>query len=429
MRRRVHEFLQNGPQWAVAGYSILFSFTTYFCMYAFRKPFAAASYTGTVHLGPLGTIDWKIVFILAQVVGYTLSKFFGIKLVSEAGADNRGRRILGLMLFSELALVGFALVPMAAKPLFLFLNGLPLGMIWGLVFSYLEGRRLTTLFGATLSASFIVSSGVVKSVAKTVLGAGISEMWMPAVVGLLFLLPLCVSVWALDRLPPPTREEEAVRAKRRPMVAADRRAFLVRYWFPIFWLTALYMVLTAYRDFRDNFAREIWDALGFGASAGIFSATEVPIAVIVLLTLGALALIADPRRSFRTVFALMVAGVVLIGAATFAFEHGWLGPQLWMTSVGLGLFIAYVPFGCIFYDDLLAVTGFLGTAGFMIYVSDAFGYLGSIVVLLYRNFGETHLSWLQFFIGFSYVTSAFCLFGFALAWLSLNTRRREEIAH
>jgi len=419
---RVHSYLQTGPRWVVAAYSILFSFSTYFCMYAFRKPFTVAAIPGAVALGPLGTVDWKIVFILAQVVGYTLSKFFGIKWVSEADAAHRGRRILRLMAFAELALVAFAVVPMGWKPLFLLLNGLPLGMIWGLVFAYLEGRRLTTLFGATLSASFIVSSGVVKTAAKALLHSGVTDMWMPAVCGALFWVPLYVSVWALDRLPPPSAEEEALRMRRQPMRAGDRKAFLSRYWFPIFWLTLLYMVLTAYRDFRDNFAREIWDAIGFGDRADVFSATEVPIAVIVLLVLGGMALIRDPQRSFRTVYALMVLGVALIGGSTFAYQGGVLSPALWMGAVGLGLFIAYVPFGCIFYDDLLAVSGFAGTAGFMIYVSDAFGYLGSIAVLLYRNFGKANLSWLQFFVGFSYVTSAFCLAGFAIAWLTLDKR-------
>ena len=46
----------------------------------------------------------------------------------------------------------------------MFMNGLFLGMIWGLVFSYMEGRRVSEVLGAVLCASFIVSSGAVKSV-------------------------------------------------------------------------------------------------------------------------------------------------------------------------------------------------------------------------------------------------------------------------
>ena len=67
------------------------------------------------------------------------------------------------------------------------LNGLPLGMIWGLVFSYLEGRRQTELLGAGLSVSFIFSSGVVKSVGKVLMqDFGVTQMWMPFLTGLIF---------------------------------------------------------------------------------------------------------------------------------------------------------------------------------------------------------------------------------------------------
>ena len=77
-----------------------------------------------------------------------------------------------------------------------------------------------------------------------------------------------------------------------------------------------------------------------------------------------------------------------------------------MILVGTGLYLAYVPYGCVLFDRLIAAVGAVGTAGFLIYVTDAFGYLGSVTLLLYKNFGHADLSWLDFFIAFSYVTSA-----------------------
>ena len=44
-------------------------------------------------------------------------------------------------------------------------------------------------------------------------------------------------------------------------------------------------------------------------------------------------------------------------------------------------------------------------AGFLIYIADATGYLGSVLVLLYKNFGAAELSWLDFFVQASYVLS------------------------
>ena len=57
----------------------------------------------------------------------------------------------------EVALLLFALVPAPYNFGCLFLNGLPLGMVFGLVLSFLEGRRLTEALAAGLCASFIVA--------------------------------------------------------------------------------------------------------------------------------------------------------------------------------------------------------------------------------------------------------------------------------
>src|SRR4051812_36858539 len=117
------------------------AFSTYFCMYAFPKPFGAASYPGRGWPG----LEWKTFFLTTQGIGYTLSKFLGIKWGSEVTRAQRLRMLIGLVLGSELALLGFAALPPAGKAVALFFNGLPLGMIWGLVVRYLEGRRASEL--------------------------------------------------------------------------------------------------------------------------------------------------------------------------------------------------------------------------------------------------------------------------------------------
>jgi hypothetical protein len=117
------------------------------------------------------------------------------------------------------------------------------------------------------------------------------------------------------------------------------------------------------------------------------------------------------------VHAVMLAGSLLIGASTWAFDAGLIAPMTWMGCVGLGLYLGYVPFGCVLFDRLIAAVGFVGTAGFMIYVTDAFGYLGSVSLLLYKNFGEPDLSWLDFFRGFSYITALLCSAAFVFSML------------
>lgn len=420
----VTRWLERAPAAVFSVYATFAAFATYFCMYGFRKGFAAGTFPGSVALPLLPPLDLKTLFIIAQVLGYCASKFLGIKVVSEMRPERRALSILGFIGVSELGLILFALVPAPWSALCLVLNGLPLGMIWGLVFGFLEGRRVSDLLGAGLCASFIVASGFVKTLGKLTLGWGVPEVWMPAVVGALFSLPLVLFVWLLAQVPPPSAEDEAQRTKRAPMDAPARRAFFRRYAGGLVALTAGYMALTAYRDFRDNFARELWDALGYGKEPAILTTAEIPVALGSLLVVALMMGIRSNRAALMAIHGMLLGGAALIGGSTLLHEAGVLGPVPWMICVGLGLYIGYVPFNCVLFDRLIAAVGSVATAGFLIYVADAFGYLGSVGLLLYRSFGQARLSWIEFFRGFSYATAAICgaLFAVGAAYFWVRTR-------
>lgn len=383
-------------------FCIVAAFCTYSCMYAFRKPFAAATFENESFWG----VDYKILLITAQVLGYTASKFIGIRVISEMNSRWRSAGILLLVTTAALALLGFALAPAPWGILFLFLNGLPLGMVWGLVFSYLEGRQTTEVLGAGLSVSFIFSSGFVKSIGMYVmLDWGVSELWMPVVTGSLFLIPLFGFVWMLDRIPEPSPDDVARRTKRAPMNRSQRRQFLAEFGVGMFLLTLVYMLLTAFRDFRDNFSAEIWQSLGYGDNAEIFTLTEIPVSVAILCLLSLLMAIRNNFLALTVNYLIILAGFGLAGASTLMFQNHLLSAPVWMILVGLGLYLGYVPFNSILFDRLIAAFRISGNVGFLIYLADSFGYLGSVVILFYKNFGFANLSWLEFFTQAIYVVS------------------------
>ena len=383
----------------------LAGFSAYFAMYAFRKPFSAATFD--VVPGWTFALDYKIALVLAQVVGYALSKLIGIKVVSELDPARRASAIVGLILLSWVALILFAIIPAPWNVAAMFLNGLALGFIWGLVFGFMEGRRTSEVLGAVVCASFIVSSGAVKTVGKLLMTHWhVSAFWMPAAAGALFLPVVFLSVWALSVLPPPDALDEAARVRRAPMHAAARASFLAEYGIGIGLLVITYILATALRDFRDNFAAELWVGLGHGNGAAIFTASEVPVAMLALVVLGLIIAVRDNVRAFMVIHAVIVAGLLLLGGSTLAFRAGWLGPIAWMILSGAGLYMVYTPFNAMLFDRLIAVSGRVGTAGFLIYLADASGYAGSCALLLWRNFGLVSLNWLQVFIASVYATSA-----------------------
>jgi hypothetical protein len=274
-------------------------------LYAFRKPFSAATFA--LVPGWTFALDYKIALVIAQVAGYALSKLIGIKVISELDPAKRASAIIVLILLSWAALVLFALIPVPWNVAAMFLNGLPLGMIWGLVFGFMEGRRTSEVLGAVVCASFIVSSGAVKSVGKLLMANWhVSPFWMPAAAGALFLPLLLLSVLALSALPPPNALDEAA----------------------------------------------------------IFTASELPVAILALSTLGFIITVRDNTRALMVIHAVIVAGLALLGGSTWAFQAGWLG---------------------------------------------------SCALLIWRNFGLMQLNWLQVFTASAYGTS---ILGMVLVGLS-----------
>ena len=64
-----------------------------------------------------------------------------------------------------------------------------------------------------------------------------------------------------------------------------------------------------------------------------------------------------------------------------------------MTLVGLGLYMGYIPFNCILFERLIATFRKAGNVGFLIYIADSFGYLGSVCVIVSKSVYSNKLPW------------------------------------
>jgi hypothetical protein len=396
------QFLQNNSrykkllsnQFAIAIYAAMVTFLTYAVVYAFRKPFTAGTFEGLSFWG----INYKVCLVISQALGYTMSKFYGIKFIAELKRFGRWKIILLLIGISWLALFFFAIVPAPYNIPFLFINGFPLGMIWGIIFSYVEGRRATDFIGAALAVSFIFSSGFVKSVAKyLMLDYGVTEFWSPFITGLIFIIPLLLFVYLLEKIPLPSAADISIRQERIPMTKEKRKILFLNFLPGLSTLIIIYIFLTIFRDLRDNFASDIWVELGFANQASIFTTIEIPVTVIVLVIIAAMVFIKNNFTAFITAHVLIIIGFAISGISTWLFTQQMLHPVNWMMLVGLGSYMAYIPFNCILFERMLAAFQFTGNVGFLMYLADSFGYLGNIVVLLSKEIFKVELHWVSFY--------------------------------
>jgi len=113
----------------------------------------------------------------------------------------------------------------------------------------------------------------------------------------------------------------------------------------------------------------------------------------------------------------MAGGAAMMGISTILLDHDAINGQWWMILVGLGSYLAYVPFGSVLFDRLIASTRTTGTAVFAIYVADAIGYTGSIGVQLYKDLGQSDISRLEFFRLMTYGLSILALVGLTASCL------------
>lgn len=384
----------SGKRMLVVVCAAITAFLAYSSVYAYRKPFTVATFEGISYWN----ISYQTLLIISQVIGYMLSKFAGIKFIAELKSFGRFRTGIILTGIAWLCLLGFGLVPAPWGMLFMFVNGFMLGFMWGVIFSYIEGRRTTDLLGAVMAVSFIFAGGFTRSVAKWLMMEwGVSEKWMPFYTGLVFAIPLLVFLWLLEKIPPPDETDRRERTTRMPMNAESRKLFFKTFGTGLVIVTVTYLFLTVMRDIRDNYMANIWNELGYGSNYSIFAKTETNTSLVVLLMMGLLVFIRKNIRALAMVHIMIAAGFLISGISSLLFINGKMDGAIWMQLASLGLYMGYIPFNCIFFERLIASFRIAGNVGFLIYFADAFGYLGSVTVMLTKEFIRFRLNWSEFY--------------------------------
>ncbi len=355
------------------------AFSTYFCMYGFRKPFTAGTFEGEEIFG----FGLKTALVISQLAGYMLSKFLGIRVISELGSQYRAPGIVVLILIAEGTLVGFAYAPVPWKLVMLFLNGLPLGMIFGLIMAYLEGRRQTEALSAALCASFIMSSGVVKSVGRWLVQVqGVSEFQMPMLAGLIFLPPLLLSVWILQTTPPPDAHDRQERNERKAINRRQRWDFLSAYFPGLSLLLFVFVALTIVRTIRDDFGVELWRDLGISKTPSIYATSETVVAFVVTGLAALTIWIPHNLFALRVTVGVMCTAFALALGSVMLQSGGAISPFVFMVACGIGLYVPYVAFHTTVFERLIAASPHPSNMGFLMYLADSLGYLGYAVIMI-----------------------------------------------
>lgn len=405
--------LDTGHPAIATVYTIFAAFAAYFSIYGICSSLFAGTFDGVKVFGGL---ELKVAFSISQMLGYGLSKVAGAIIIPTIKRHVRCPLLILLVILAELPLVFFGFLPPVGQVIMVFLSGVPMAWMWGIMVMYLEGRKTSEFLLMGLYLSVMVASGVAKSIALAVLRAGISEAWMPALCGAVSAVAFIIFIVMLDAIPDPSSSDKKQRSERRTMTQAEARTFLVK-WAPgLIIITLVYSVLGAYRNFRDYFAPELWrDLEGPDFDPARFTQSELPVGICTAVAYSLLYWIKDNKKAFFSILGVMFVGGLIVLIATITKTGGAIDPLPWMIMVGVGLFMAYIPPGAMLYDRFNGATGHPYTSVFMIYLSDVCGYSATLGVLFYRNFGDANISYVSFFEALSFVASLVCMGGMVVA--------------
>ena len=85
--------------------------------------------------------------------------------------------------------------------------------------------------------------------------------------------------------------------------------------------------------------------------------------------------------------------------------------------------MVYIPFNSLLFDRLIAAFRIAGTVGFLIYVADSFGYLGSVAVLISKSVFKLEMHWLHFYQNLVLAMGAIGLAGTLFSFFYFKKKR------
>lgn len=394
---------------------------SYSLVYALRKPFTAASFENAEFFD----MDYKVVVTISQILGYVVSKFIGIKLISELQSEERFKFILTSVLLAEASLILFGLLSTPFNVAAMFLNGLSLGCMWGVIFSFIEGRRVTDILASLLGVSMVISSGTAKSVGLYVMNhLHVSEFWMPALIGAVALPLLLLLGWALNKLPEPNKEDIAMKSERETLNGKQRWELFKSFMPFLSMLFIANIAIVVLRDIKEDFLVNIIDVSAY--SPWLFAQIDSVVTLIILGIFGLMVLVKDNLKALSVLFGLIIAGMIVMSVISFRQQQLRLSPVIWLFIQSLCLYIAYLTFQTIFFDRFIACFRIRGNVGFFIVTTDFLGYTGTVLVLVLKEFCNPDIDWAVFYNQFAGYVGIFCCVTFVCSFVYLHQRFRKE---
>lgn len=400
-----------------AGGAVLLSYSL---VYALRKPYTAATFTDLDLFG----VDYKIAVTTIQIMGYLIAKFVGIKLISELKREHRFKFFISSVVVAEVSLIAFGMIAAPYNAFAMFLNGLSLGCMWGVIFSFIEGRRVTDILASLLGISIVFSSGLAKSVGLYVMNeVHVDQFWMPALIGAVALPILLLLGYALKRLPHPNETDIAHKSERVAINGQQRKDIFRNYMPILIMLFAANFLLLVLRDIKEDFLVNIIDMSN--QSSWLFAQVDSIVTLVILGLFGLMCFVKSNIKALMILLGLVTVSTLVMSYVSLNHQTLNLNPIVWLFTQSLSLYIAYLTFQTIFFDRFIAGFKIKGNVGYFIAMIDFIGYSGTVLVLFSKEFFKVNTDWFELYNAMSATVGIVSSVLFVLAGVLLLKRYRS----
>ena len=400
IKAKLRHYMENSTTLIVIIPSISIALS-YLGTYVAKYPLFLVDYDGNNNEDTiLLNIPLKDWLSYAFTVGFFIGKWPAYKFVPSITRNQRLRVLV--VLFTLTSFFFTAFLPLKGdggghaayyyyysvlKIIGIFIGSVCCSAIFGIEFTYLEGRANGDSYIAAVNCVVFFGSSLCRAVASAVIRAGsIEDCWMPLLLVTLYAPITLTSLFCLDAMPNPTHSDIAIMGERTIMLQSEKSAFISNHIIGLCPLLVGYAFACGFRFLRDFFALEVYrEVLGRDpAPIDYILADWVGGALCIALLLG-LSRVTDNTHALFLLHFMFAGGGLVVGVATLMFERGLISPELWIILIGVGLMATITPFSGSLFDRIMACTKTKGTATFLINFGDAVAYVGVFSSLAYKS--------------------------------------------
>ena len=115
---------------------------------------------------------------------------------------------------------------------------------------------------------------------------------------------------------------------------------------------------------------------------------DIPGAILASLALLYMNRIENHRVAISRLFQIQLSSITIALLATLSYLGNLIDGMMWQILLGMGIYLCYSLMQTPVFERLFAVTHTTGTCTFLVFLSDGCGYVLTLTLLFYQNFGS-----------------------------------------